>query len=170
MYHTLSNKTATRTVWYAAKYALKYTPGCTRLYTPSLLDLCAHPSSQDAPKYSGSTLPSTAPSSFSSILPGTLPSTLPLALDRTQPASLTVNSQTGSQEALNHTPEHALQYTSNCTQWLTLTQVDHPLPSMLPKCSHVHRVWSQVHSRACSYWHSHLHLMAASPLDCTLPN
>jgi hypothetical protein len=50
------NKTAKCTSLHTPKYALKYTPDCTRLYTPSLLDLRPHLSSQEvhseyAPKY-----------------------------------------------------------------------------------------------------------------------
>jgi len=37
------NKTAKCTSLHAPKYALKYTPDCTRLYTPSLLDLHSQP-------------------------------------------------------------------------------------------------------------------------------
>jgi len=81
---------------YAPKYALKYTPDCTRLYTTSLLDLRSRVSSQDSPKYT--------PSTFSSTLPSMLSRTLLIALDGTLPACLTVRSQVSSQDALKHTP------------------------------------------------------------------
>ena len=61
-----------------------------------------------------------------------LPRTLTLALDGTQPACLTVHSQTSAQEALKHTPEQALKYTSNCTRWYTPSLVGSTLPSTLP--------------------------------------
>jgi len=69
-----------------------YAPNCSRWHTPSLLDLRSHVSSQDAPKYTPSTLPSTPPSMFSGTLPITLSSTLPIALDDTLPACLTIHS------------------------------------------------------------------------------
>jgi len=131
--HAAFNKTAKCTSLHAPKYALKYTPDCTRLYTPSLLDLHSHLSSQDAPKYPASTLPTTPPSSFSSTLPGMLPRTLPLALDSTQPACLTLHSQTSAQEALKHTPGHALKYASNCTRWYTPSLLGSTLPSTLSR-------------------------------------
>jgi len=143
-----------------------YTPDCTRLYTPSLLDLRSRLSSPDATKYAVSILPGTPLSSFSSTLPGMLPRSLPLALDSTQPACLTALSQTSSHEALKqglkHSPEHTPKYTPNCTRWPTPGLIHHTLPRMLSKSSQVHRVCSQVHSRACSHGHSHLHLMAHS--------
>jgi len=75
-------------------------------------------------------LPST-PSIFSSTLPGMLRRTLTLALDGTQPACLTVHSQTSAQEALKHTPGHALMYASNCTRWYTPSLHGSTLPSTL---------------------------------------
>jgi hypothetical protein len=51
---------------------------------------------------------------LSSTLPRTLSRTLPTALDGTLPACWTVRSQVSSQDALKHTPEHALKYTPNC--------------------------------------------------------
>ena len=50
-------------------------------------------------------------------LPNTLWCTLLTAIDCTLPACLTVCSQVSSQDALKHTPEHALKYTPNLT-WL----------------------------------------------------
>jgi hypothetical protein len=123
IHHAAFNKTAKCTSLHAPKYALKY--------TPSLLDLRSQLSSQDAPNYTVSTLPSTPPSMLSTILPGMLSRTLTLALDGTQPASLTVNSHTGTQEAPKHTPVHALKYASNCTQWYTSGQLGSTLPSTL---------------------------------------
>jgi len=100
IHYTTFNKTAKCTSLHTPKYALKYTPDCTQLYTPSMLDL----RSQDAPKYTPSTLPSTPQSKFSSTLPGMLWRTFPIALDGTHPACLTVRSQVSSQDALKHTP------------------------------------------------------------------
>jgi len=140
--HAAFNKTAKYTSLHAPKYTLKHTPDCTRLYTASLLDgtlptklsrrsqvhseyapSTARVRSEYAPstlrvrsEYAPSTLPSTPPCWFSSTLLHMLTRMLPLALDGTQPACLTVHSQTSSQEALKHTPEHALKYTPNCTQ------------------------------------------------------
>jgi hypothetical protein len=136
---------------HASKYALKYTPDCTWLYTPSLLNL----HSQDASKYTLSMLPSTPPSTFSSSLPGILSRMLPVALDGTLPACLTVCFHVSSQDALKHTPKHTLKYTPNCTWWHT--------PCLLDICSQAH-LWvrSEVHSWACSKGHSQLHLMVHS--------
>jgi hypothetical protein len=86
-----------------------------------------------APKYTASTLPSTPPSMFSSSLPGMLPRMLTLALDGTQPACVTVHSHTSAQEALKHTPEHALKYASNCTRWYTPSLLGSTLPSTLSR-------------------------------------
>jgi len=76
---------------------LKYTPDCTGLHIPSLLDLQSHVSSQDTPKYTPSTLPSTLrstpPSTFSSTLPSVLSRTLPIALDGALPRKLSRHSQ-----------------------------------------------------------------------------
>jgi len=104
IHHAAFNKTAKCTSLHAPKYALKYTPDCTRLYTSSLLDLRSQVSSQDAPKYTLSTLPSTPPSTFSCTLPGILSRTLPIALDGTLPACLTIRSQVSSQDAPKYTP------------------------------------------------------------------
>jgi len=81
--------------------------------------------SQDAPKYTPSTLPCTPP--------GMLSRTLPIALDGTLPACLTVRSQVCSQDALKHTPEYALKYTPNCTRWHTPSLLDYMLPSTLSR-------------------------------------
>jgi len=62
-----------------------------------------------------------------------LPWTLTLALDGTQPACLTVHSQTSAQEALKHTPEQALMYASNCTGWYTPSLPGSTLPSTLSR-------------------------------------
>jgi hypothetical protein len=56
-----------------------------------------------------------------------LPRTLKLALDGTQPACLTVHSQTSAQDALKHT----FKYTSSCTRWYTLSLLGSTLPSTL---------------------------------------
>jgi len=133
IHHAAFNKTAKCTSLHAPKYALNYTPGCTRLYTLSLLDFRSQQSSQDAPKYTASTLPSTPPSMFSSTLPRMLPRTLTLALDDTQPACLTVHSHTSTQEALKHTPKHTLKYASNCARWYTCSLLGSTLPSTLSR-------------------------------------
>jgi hypothetical protein len=125
IHHAAFKKTAKCTSLHTHKYALNYTPDRTRMDTPSLLDLCFQLSDEGTPKYTASTLPSTPPSSFSSTLPGMLPRTLPLALDGTQPACLTVHSQTSSQETLKHT----LKYASNCTRWHTPSLLGSTLPS-----------------------------------------
>jgi hypothetical protein len=91
---------------------MKYTPDCTRLYTPSLLDL----HSQNAPKHT--------PSTFSSTFPVMLSCTLPIAFDGTLPACLTVHSQVSSHDALKHIPQHTLKYTPNCTRWHTPSLLD----------------------------------------------
>jgi hypothetical protein len=62
-----------------------------------------------------------------------LPRTLTLALDGTQPACLMVHSQTRAQEALKHTSEQALKYTSNCTRWYTPRLLGSTLPSTLSR-------------------------------------
>jgi hypothetical protein len=136
---------------HAPKYTLKYTPDCARLYTASMRDL----HSQDAAKLTPSTLPTTPPSTFPSTLPGMLSSTLPIALNGTLPACWTVLSHVSSQDALNHTPEHALQYTPNSTRWHTSSLLDYLLPTKLTKCS-------QAHSRVHSQMHYKLHSMAHS--------
>jgi len=114
--HAAFNKTARSTALHATKYALKYTPDYNQLYTPSLLDLRSQLSSQDTPKYTTSTLPSTPLSTFSSTLPGMLSRTLPIALDGTLPACVTIRSEVSSQDNLKHTLKSALKYTPNCTQ------------------------------------------------------
>jgi hypothetical protein len=133
IHHATFNKTAKCTSLHAPKYAVKYTPDCTRLYTPSLLDLRSQQSSEDAPKYTVSTLSSISLSMFSSTLSGMLLRTLTLALDGTQPACLTVYSHTSAQEALKHTPEHALKYASNCTRWYSPSLPGSTLPSTLSR-------------------------------------
>jgi len=40
--------------------------------------------------------------------------------------------------APTHTPEYAPKYTSNCTRWLTPSLLDYTLPSKLSRCSQVH--------------------------------
>jgi hypothetical protein len=94
-----------------------YAPNCSRWHTPSLFDLRSEVSSQDAPKYTLSSLPSTPLSTFPSTHPGMPSRTLPIALDGTLPGCLTVRSQVSSQDALKHTPKQALKYTPNCTEW-----------------------------------------------------
>jgi len=125
IHHAAFNKTAKCNSLHAPKYTLKY--------TPSLLDLRSQLSSEDARKYTASTLPSTPPTMFSSTLQGMLARTLTLALNGTQPACLTVHSHTSAQEALKHTPEHALKYASNCTRWYTPSLLGSTLPSTLSR-------------------------------------
>jgi hypothetical protein len=162
IHHAAFNKAAKCTSLHAPKYALKYTPDCTQLGTPSLLDLRSKLSSQDAPKYTASTLPSTPPSSFSSTLPGMPPRTLPLALDNTLPACLTVRSQVSSQDALKYTeyvlkytPGHAPKDAHTCTRWHTASLLDCTLRNQRSRSS-------QAHSRARSHVHSQLHSMTHS--------
>jgi len=116
IHYAAFNKTAKCTSLHAPKYALKYTPDCTRLYTPSLLDLRSQVSSQDAPKYTPSTLPSTPASTFSSTLPGMLSRTLLIALDGTLLACLALRSQVHSQEA-RHSQSH-LTICSHVCSWV----------------------------------------------------
>jgi len=130
------NQTAKCTSLHAPKYALKYTPDCTRLYTPSLLDL----RSQDAPKYTPSTLPSTLPGMLRSEVHSWWHSTV-----HSQPAWLTLSrwSQVNSKDA------------PNCTRCHTPSLLDCTLPSKLSRRS-------EAHSRACSQVHSQLHSVTHS--------
>jgi len=75
---------------------------------------------------------------LSSTLLSTLSSTLPIALNDTLPACLTIRSQVSSQDAPNHTPEHALKYTPNCTQLYTPSLLDYTLPIKLSRHSQEH--------------------------------
>jgi len=155
-------------------YTLKYIPNCTRLPTPSLLDLCSDVSSQDAPttvrlcSHVHSHLQSitysqpawlytfkSALKTLSSTLSGMRSRTLPIALDGTFLACLTACPQERSQDAHNHTPEHPLKYTPNCTQWYSPSLLDCMLPSKLSRRA-------QSHSWVPSHVHSQLHLMAHS--------
>jgi len=68
IHHPTFNTTPTCTSFHVPKYALKYTPACTQLYTASL-HRC--------------TLPSTPPSMFSSTLPTMLSRTFTIALNGT---------------------------------------------------------------------------------------
>jgi hypothetical protein len=107
-------------------------------------------------------------------------STLPIALDDTLPACLTIRSQVSSQDAPNHTPEHVLKYTPNCTRWNTLSLLDYTLPSKLSRRSQVHSVYAPKYTSDyvlkytpghalqyapnCTRWHT------PNLLDCTLPS
>jgi len=104
-----------------------YAPNCLQWRTPSLLDLYSEVSSQDSPKFRLTTLPSTCL--------GMLSRTLLITLNGTLPACLTVRSQVISQDALKHTPKHALIYSPNCTRWHTPSLLDYTLPSKLSRCS-----------------------------------
>ena len=156
--------------------ALKYTPYCTRWHTASLLNYtlpskisrCSQVPTDYAPKYPPSMLPSTPSSMFSSTLPGMLSRTLPISLDGTLPACLTICSHIRSHDALNHTPEHALKFTPNCTRWHTPSLLDNPLPSKLSKRSQSH---SQLHSMTHSQ-HTWLYPpnSALKTLSITLPS
>ena len=118
--------TSLHTPKYTPGHALKDSFNCTRWHTPSLLDCMLR-----------------------NTLPGMLSRTLPIALDGTLPANLTVCSQVSSQDALMHTPEHALNSQlhsmthSKPACLYTPKEALKTLPSTL-------RVRSQVHSRACS--------------------
>jgi hypothetical protein len=73
-----------------------------------------------------------------------LSSTLTIALDDTLPACVTMRSQ----DTLNHTPEHALKYTPNCTRRHASSLLDYTLPSKLLRHSQEHlQVRTQVHLR-----------------------
>jgi len=88
------------------------------------------PALQYAPKWALRTLSIT--------LPSVLSSTLPIALDGTLAACLTVCSQVSSLDALNHTPEHPLKYTPNCTRWHSPSPLDCTPPSTLSRHSQEH--------------------------------
>jgi len=62
-------------------------------------------------------------------LPSMLSTTLPIALNCTLPAWTTKRSEQCSHDALNHSPEHALEYTPNCTRWHAPSLLDYTLPS-----------------------------------------
>jgi len=130
--------------WYYTSCCIQQTWNQTAKYT-----------SFHAPKYALKTLSITLPSMLSITLPSMLSSSLPIALDGTLSACWTVRSQVSSQDALKHTPEHALKFTPNCTQWHTPGLLDCTLPSKLSRRS-------QAHSRACSEVHSQLHSMGHS--------
>jgi hypothetical protein len=92
--------------------------GCSQLYSmvySPCLTIDSQVSSQDAPKYTPSTLPSTAPSSFSSTLLNMFSRTLPIALDGTLPVYLALCSQRHSQEA-RHPQLHSM--TNSQPTWL----------------------------------------------------
>jgi len=130
IHHAVFSKTAKGTWLHAPKYALKYTPDCSRLHTPCLLDLRSQLSYQDT------------------TLPGMLSRTLPIALNGTLPACLTIRSQVSSQNALKHTPKHAFKYTPNCTRWHSQFH-SMTLPAYLA-------LRSQIHSQEARYSQSNL--------------
>ena len=146
-----------------SRHSQSHSRACSQVH--SQLDLMAHsqPAWLYATKSTLKTLSITLPSMLSSTLPialdCTLPialdGTLPIALDVTLPACLTLCSQVCSQDALNHTAEHALKYTPNCTWLHTRSLLVYTLPSKLSRRS-------QLHSRTCSQVHSQLHSMAHS--------
>jgi len=104
IHYAAFNTTAKCTALHMPKYALKYTPDCTRLYSFSLLALSSQVSSQDTPKYTRSMLPWTPQSMFSYTRPGMLSRTLPIALHSTPLACLTVCSQVSSEDTPKYTP------------------------------------------------------------------
>jgi hypothetical protein len=107
----------------------------------SLLDICSQARSQDAPKHTVSTLPSTPPSTFSSTLLGILSRTLPIALEGTLSACMTVRFQVSSQDTPKSTSES-----------LSITlpiALDGTLLAYLA-------LYSQVHSQEGRYSQSHL--------------
>jgi len=154
IHHAAFNKTDIWASLHPPKYDLKWTTDCTPLYTPSLLELCAQDSSQDAFEYTLSTLPSTPLSTSSSKLPNALDDT-PCLLDYTLQSKLSRHSQVHlrvhfqvhswvcfqgcsqlpsmghSQPAWLYTPKHALKDSSNCTRWHTPSQLGFTLPSSL---------------------------------------
>jgi len=83
--------------------------------------------------------------------------TPPIALDGALLACLTVRSQVSSQDALKHTPGHAVKDTHNCARRCTPSLLNCTLPSKLSRCSQAHsRACSQVHSQEARHFDSHL--------------
>jgi len=80
---------------------------------------------------------------------------LPIALNGTLLDCLTIRSQVGFQDALKHTPEHALKDAPTCTRWHTRSLLDNTIPMKLTRCS-------QAHSRARSQVHTQFHSMPYS--------
>ena len=143
--------------FHASKHALKYTPDCIWLTTPSLFDcivpialygiltVCLTYALQSALRTLPSTLQRTPPGMFSSTLPGMLSYTLSIALDGTLPACLSVSSQ-------------LLWMAHSRPAWLYTPNYRH---KMLPSTLRVH---SPVLPQACFSGHIQLHSMAHSRL------
>jgi len=126
--HTTNLKLSCQMHFIALKYALKYTPDCTRLHTPSQLD-CTLPSKLS--RHSQIHLPVR-----SQVYSEYAPKYTEYAPKYT------------SEYALNYTPEHAVKYGPDCTRWHTPSLLDCTLPSKLSRHSQVHlQVRSQVHLR-----------------------
>jgi len=140
---------------YALKYALQYTPGCTRLHTPSLLDFTL-------PIVHDSTLPPCVTYALQFAL-RTLRSTLRVcskvhfwarsqihpwacshersqlhSMAHSQPVWLYAQTEALKTLPSKHTSEHALTYTPNCTWWHTPSLLDCTLSNTLSRHSQVH--------------------------------
>jgi len=87
--------------------------------------------SPDASKSSANTLPSTLPCTFSTLLLNLLWRYLSVPPDGSLPVYLTIFFQVHTQAALKHTPNHALNYTFNCTRWYTSSLPYRVLPVTL---------------------------------------
>src|SRR5882757_7630441 len=117
IHHAAFNKTAKCTSLHAPKYALKYTPGYNRLYTPSLLDLRSQLSSQDTPKYTPGHALKDAPNCTRWHPPSLLDCTLPSKLSKRSQAHSRapfqehsqLHSMTHSQLAWLYTPKYTLK-------------------------------------------------------------
>ena len=119
-------KTAKLTSLQVAKYNLKYTPDCTRLHTPSLVDF----HSQAPHKCTLNMCPSTPLCIISNTLLGMISVTLSTAFDGTHPTCLTVCSQAHSQ----NTPM-STSISLSCTLPIALHGTP---PAYLGLYSHVH--------------------------------
>jgi len=120
-----------------------YAPNCSRWHTPSLLDLRSQVSSQDAPKYTLSTLPSTPPSTFSRAC---------------SPGRSQLHSMAHSPPAGLYAPKQALKMLSSILPsmlWSMFPIACHnTLPTYLALCFQVYSQearHSQFHLTICSY-------------------
>jgi hypothetical protein len=158
MLHSTRNQTAKCTSLHGSKYALKYTPDCTRLYTPSLLDLRSQVSSQDALKHT----------------PNCTRWHTPSLLDYTPPSSLPRRSQVHSEYAPKYTSEYVPKYTlehafkdaPNCTRWHTPSLLDCTLPSKLLRCSQVHSEYAPKYTSEYVLKYTPGHTLKDAP-NCT---
>ena len=121
------NQTAKWTSLHTPKYALKYAPDCTRLYTPSLLDL----HSQDAPKYSSKYVLKYTPGHALKDAPNCTRWHTPSLLDIRSQAHSKYAPKYTSKYVLKYTPGHALKDAPNCTRWHTPSLLGSTLPNTL---------------------------------------